>query len=344
MDVVALHMSDGLIDPRASTLFYLVAATGICLAIWCARSDLRPHTVPFAALVTALIFSLHTVAVPILPGVSGYVVGAAIAAILLGPFVGALSMAIVLTVQSFVFADGGLSALGANITNMALAGVAAAFLIAVAMRALLGRRSTASSLAWVLVSLVAGFASVFAATAGFVVEYALGGATVTSLATIGYLFAVHIPVGIVDGVVTAFVVVAVVRVLPASVFLSREPDVPVRSAARPRGLLLVGLAFAAVVIAGIISPLGSSTPDALEAAALRGCAAGPDATTGDCMARRVEEHRFAGSALAGYTVGDRPGSAGIAALIGTFGTFVVAGICFRVLAPREKKGATVTAA
>lgn len=344
MDVVALHMSDGLIDPRASTLFYVVAAIGMCLAAWCARSDLHVHTVPFAALVTALIFAVHTVAVPILPGVGGHVVGAAIAAILLGPFVGALSMALVLTVQSFVFADGGLSALGANITNMALAAVAAAFLVAVAMRALLERRSTSPTLAWVLVCLVAGFASVFAATAGFVVEYALGGATVTPLTTVGYLFAVHIPVGIVDGVVTALVVIAVVRARPASVFLSRKPDAPVRSAGRSRGLLLAGLAFAALLLAGIASPLGSSAPDALEAATLRGCAAGPEATTGECMARHVEEHRLAGSALAGYTVGDRPGSEGFAALLGTFGTFVLAGICFRVLAPQEEKRTAATAA
>ncbi|SQI35787.1 cobalamin biosynthesis protein cbim [Rhodococcus coprophilus] len=344
MDVVALHMSDGLIDPRASTLFYVVAAIGLCLAAWCARSDLRLHTVPVAALVTALIFALHTVAVPILPGVSGHVVGAAIAAILLGPFVGALSVAIVLTVQSFVFADGGLSALGANVTNMALAAVAAGFLVAVALRVLLERRHSSSTLVCVLVCAAAGFVSVFAATAGFIVEYALGGATVTPLENVAYLFAVHIPVALVDGIVTALVVGAVARLHPASVFLFGEPDVPDRTARRSRSLLLTGLAFAALVTAGIVSPLGASGPDALEAATLRGCSAGPDSDTGECMARRVEEHRFAGSALAGYTVGDRPGSDGAAAVIGTLGTFVVAGICFRLLAPRERKRTTVTAA
>jgi cobalt/nickel transport system permease protein len=345
VDVVALHMSDGLIDPRASVLFYVVAAIGVCLAAWCARSDLHVRTVPFAALVTALIFALHTVAVPILPGVSGYVVGAAIAAILLGPFVGALSMAIVLTVQAFVFADGGLSALGANVTNMALAAVAAGFVVAVAARALLVRREVRSPLLTpTLVSLAAGFVSVFAATASFVVEYALGGATATPVENVAYLFAVHIPVALVDGLVTALVVVAVTLVHPASVFLLREQSLAARPAAHPRGVLLAGLAFAALVIAGLVSPLGASGPDALEAATLRGCTRGPDTDTGECMARRVEEHRFAGSALAGYTVGDRPGSAGVAALIGTLGTFVVAGVCFRVLAPREEKRTMASAA
>lgn len=343
MDVVALHMSDGLVDPRASTLFYIAAVIGVSIAAWRARSDLDARSVPFAALVTALIFALQTVNVPVLPDVSGHVIGAALAAILLGPFIGALSVTIVLVVQSFVFADGGLSALGSNVTNMALAAVAAGFLTALALCALLERRTMRSpSLALALVSFAAGFVSVFAAITGFVVEYALGGAAAAPVTTVGYLFAVHVPVGIVDGVATAVVVVAVARIHQPSVFLLREPAPPARIADRSRGLLLTGLAFAALVIAGILSPLGSTGADALEAATLRGCTPGPEADTGECMARQVEEHRLAGGALAEYTVGDRPGSAGLAGVIGALGTFVVAGICFRVLAPRPDSRTVAT--
>ena len=58
---------------------------------------------------------------------SGHLLGGALAAILVGPYTGALCIAIVLIVQSLLFADGGMTALGTNITNMALIGVAAGY-------------------------------------------------------------------------------------------------------------------------------------------------------------------------------------------------------------------------
>ena len=80
-----------------------------------------------AGLVAAFIFAVQMVNFPILPGVSGHLLGGALAAILVGPFTGALCVAIVLVVQSLLFADGGVTALGTNITNMALIGVAAGY-------------------------------------------------------------------------------------------------------------------------------------------------------------------------------------------------------------------------
>ena len=60
------------------------------------------------------------------PGVSGHLLGGALAALLVGPWVGALCVAVVLVVQALVFGDGGVAMLGLNITNMAIIGTAAA--------------------------------------------------------------------------------------------------------------------------------------------------------------------------------------------------------------------------
>ena len=76
-----------------------------------------------AGLVTAFVFAVQMINFPILPGASGHLLGGALVAILVGPWVGSLCIAIVLLVQGILFADGGLTALGMNITNMAIVGV-----------------------------------------------------------------------------------------------------------------------------------------------------------------------------------------------------------------------------
>lgn len=345
VDVLALHMSDGLVDARASAWFFLIAVIGISIAVWYARSDLDKRSVPTAALVTALVFALQAVDVPVLPDVSGHVVGAALAAILLGPFVGAIAVTVVLVVQAFVFADGGLSALGANVTNMVLVAVAAAFLTATALRALLERRRVRSAaLTQGLVSFVAGFVSVLAAATGFVVEYALGGSTAVPLSNIGFLYAAHLPVGLVEAVVTAALVLAVARVSPESVYLTRMPTDPLDPHTSPppppgprsRGALFVGLGFTALIVAGIVAPLAVDSPGALEVTTTRGCETGtlPGDITGECMAEGVEEHSLADSPLAGYAIDDRSGSTGIATALGALGTFILASVCFRAIAAR----------
>lgn len=356
----AMHMSDGLVDARASALFYVVAALGVALAAWRARSELDERSAPVAGLLTGFLFALQMVAVPVLPGVSGHVLGGALAAILAGPFTGALCMTVVLVVQALVFADGGLSALGTNITNMAVIGVAAGYLTAVFLRALLQRpllrgRVRRTPLATpAVIAFVAGFVSIGAATTGFVVEYAFGG-VVVPFADVAYLYGAHIPVGMVEGLVTAAVVVAIAWARPDAVHLLHGAPRPARSGHMTRVQLMGALGLAALVVAGALSPLASSSPDALDAATRRGCEISAEGIgaerigavplTGDCMARNVREHRLADGALAGYTVGDRNGSTGIAGLIGVVLAFVVAGASFRALAsprdPRRKDSAPV---
>lgn len=217
--IVAMHMSDGIIDAPTSALFWAVAVVGVGVVIWRARTELTERTAPMAGLVAAFIFAVQMINFPILPGVSGHLLGGGLAAILVGPYTGALCIAIVLTVQALLFADGGLTALGANITNMALVGTAVGYAVAVALRPLLARHGDAGI--GILAFVSAWCATVLAASM-FVVEYAVGGDAVTSLhAVAAYMFGTHALIGIGEGIITAFTVVAVARARPDLVYLLR---------------------------------------------------------------------------------------------------------------------------
>ncbi|KWX65787.1 energy-coupling factor ABC transporter permease [Mycobacterium sp. NAZ190054] len=218
-----MHMSDGIVDARVSVLFVVVAvvASGICA--WRAREELDERTVPLAGLVAAFIFAVQMVNFPILPGVSGHLLGGALAAILVGPFTGALCVAIVLVVQALLFADGGVTALGTNITNMAVFGVAAGYGTALVLYRLVrrGRDDVAVPVVGVIAFVSALIGTVCAAM-GFVLQYALGGAGTASLGTIAaYMFGTHVLIGIGEGVITALTVMAVVRARPDLVYLLR---------------------------------------------------------------------------------------------------------------------------
>lgn len=216
-------MSDGLINAPTSVIFGGVAVIGMAVAMVGARRDLDDRTAPMAGLVAAFIFATQMVNFPILPGVSGHLLGGALAAMLVGPFVGALCVGIVLVVQALVLADGGLTALGANITNMALIGTAAGFLVAMALKPLAARsRGGLATTAF-----VAAFCNTVVASLGFVLEFAIGGDAAFSLGGVaGTMIGLHALIGIGEGVITALTITAVAAVRPDLVYLLRGTAKP----------------------------------------------------------------------------------------------------------------------
>lgn len=221
--VVAMHMSDGIVSAPVSLLFAVIAVAAVGFCTVRARAELDERTVPLAGLVAAFVFAVQMVNFPILPGVSGHLLGGALAAILVGPYTGALCIAIVLVVQSLLFADGGVSALGTNITNMAVIGVLAGYGTAVLGLTLARRRGEVSTRTLGGVSFVAALVGTVCAAMGFVVEFALGGAGGASLSTVaGYMFVTHVLIGIGEGLITALTVVAVAGARPDLVHLLRR--------------------------------------------------------------------------------------------------------------------------
>ncbi|MGQ9409142.1 energy-coupling factor ABC transporter permease [Mycolicibacterium gilvum] len=220
---VAMHMSDGIINAPISMLFVAIAVAALGICAWRAREELDERTVPLAGLVAAFVFAVQMVNFPILPGVSGHLLGGALAAILVGPYTGALCVSIVLIVQALLFADGGVTALGTNITNMSVIGVAAGYGTAVLLYRVLRRRRADLAVPVVgVIAFVAAVVGTVCAAMGFVAQYALGGAATTSLGTVAaYMFGTHVLIGIGEGVITALTVMAVVRARPDLVYLLR---------------------------------------------------------------------------------------------------------------------------
>jgi cobalt/nickel transport system permease protein len=219
--VVAMHMSDGLVNAPTSLAFGLFAVLVLAVAVSRARADLDDRTAPMAGLVTAFVFAVQMINFPILPGASGHLLGGALVAILVGPWVGTLCIAIVLLVQGVLFADGGLTALGMNITNMAIVGVFTGYLVARSLRRI-AQRSRGGLLA---VAFTAAFVNTVVASLAFVVEYALGGAG--GGASLGTVFALmvglHALIGVGEGLITAATVGAVAGTRPDLIYLLRQP-------------------------------------------------------------------------------------------------------------------------
>ena len=202
-----MHIPDGFIGPGISAAAGLTAVGGFGLALRRAGHYLTDRLVPMAALVAA--FAAQMINFPVLPGMSGHLLGGVLAAILVGPWAGYIVMSLVLIVQALLFADGGLSAIGLNIVNMGLMGAVGGYLIYRALFRLGGSRpSTVPRFAG-----VAALVSLPLAAMGFALEFAAGG-TVESISIGSVFWAVlgtHILIGLGEGLITYLVIGAVMR-------------------------------------------------------------------------------------------------------------------------------------
>jgi cobalt/nickel transport system permease protein len=226
--IEAMHMSDGIVNAPTSVIFGLLAIAAVGFCARRARTELDERAVPLAGLVAAFIFAVQMVNFPILPGVSGHLLGGALAAILVGPYTGVLCIAIVLVVQSLLFADGGVTALGANITNMAVIGVAAGYSTALLLYSIARRRRPDVPVGGLAaIAFLAALVGTVCASMGFVLEYSVGGATVSLGTVAAYMLGTHVLIGIGEGLITAVTVMAVARARPDLIYLLKRSPVEV---------------------------------------------------------------------------------------------------------------------
>src|SRR6187401_1940589 len=115
-----MHVPDGFLDAPTSLATGAVAAAGVAVALRGARKELDDRTAPMAGLVATFVFAGQMMNFPVAAGTSGHLLGGALAAVLVGPWTGLLCMSVVFVVQSLLFADGGITALGTNIDLMGL--------------------------------------------------------------------------------------------------------------------------------------------------------------------------------------------------------------------------------
>ncbi|GGR62420.1 MULTISPECIES: energy-coupling factor ABC transporter permease [Streptomyces] len=329
-----MHVPDGFIDAPTSAVTGVVAAGALAVSLRGARRELDERTAPLAGLVAAFIFAVQMLNFPVAAGTSGHLLGGALAAILVGPYTAVLCVSVVLLMQGVLFADGGLTALGVNITDMALVTTVVSYAVFRGLLAVLPRKRRSVTVA----SFVAALVSVPAAAVAFTLIYAVGGTADVPIGKVATaMVGVHVLIGIGEAVITALTVGAVIAVRPDLVHGARglrqrlqlrvngalvdapaaEPAAPVPAAARTsrRTLWVTGL-VTSLVLAGFVSFYASANPDGLEKVA-----------HDKGIDKKEKEHAAADSPLADYGVKDISDarlSGGLAGVIGV-GVTVVAG-------------------
>ncbi|MEV6422883.1 energy-coupling factor ABC transporter permease [Streptomyces sp. NPDC051662] len=337
-----MHVPDGFIDLPVSAATGAVAAGAVAVSLRGARRELDERTAPLAGLVAAFIFAVQMLNFPVAAGTSGHLLGGALAAILVGPYTGVLCISVVLLMQGILFADGGLTALGVNITDMAVVTTVVAYALFRTLVKLLPRTRRSVTVA----SFVAALVSVPAAALGFTLFYWLGGTTDIPIGKVlTGMVGVHVLIGIGEAAITALTVGAVIAVRPDLVYGARGLSAPLKlrvggelvdaapasgplpvAARSTRKVWATGL-VTALVLAGFVSFYASASPDGLEKVA---------ADQG--IDRKTEPHHTADSPLADYGVKDVDDariSGGLAGVIGVGATVAVGSGVFWVVRRRR---------
>ncbi|MEU9377918.1 energy-coupling factor ABC transporter permease [Streptomyces sp. NPDC048255] len=326
-----MHVPDGFINAPVSVAAGVAAAAAVAVSLRGARRELDERTAPLAGLVAAFIFAVQMLNFPVAAGTSGHLLGGALAAILVGPYTGVLCVSVVLLMQGILFADGGLTALGVNITVMGVVTVVVAYATFRGLLKVLPRTRRSVTVA----AFTGALFSVPASAAAFTLLYAVGGTTDVAIGkVITAMVGVHVLIGIGEAAITAATVGAVIAVRPDLVHGARGLTAPLKlrvggelvdapaAAAEPvaarstKKVWAVGM-VSALALAGIVSSFASGSPDGLEkVAADKGIDAKADQYT----------HATAGSPLADYEIkdiGNEGLSVGLAGVIGVGATVAV---------------------
>jgi len=235
-----MHIPDGFLSTPVWVAFDLAAVPVVGILARRAQRDMEERSIPLMGVMGAFIFAAQMINFPVGPGTSGHLVGGTLLAITLGPSAAAIVMTAILAIQALVFQDGGILALGANVFNMAIAGVLAGYL---PYRLL--RNSAGIFIGGVLSVLVsAGFALAQLSVSGIPFPPRVLAITLS-------FFAVG---AILEGAITLAAIRAVERLNPAWIRGAKEPA--------GRALIVVGMAAVILAVAGIL--IASTHPDGIE--------------------------------------------------------------------------------
>ena len=226
-----MHIPDGFIDAPTSIAYGVVAAAGIGYCLRKGSAELDERAAPLAGLTAAFVFAGQMLNFPVAAGTSGHLLGGVLAAVLVGPWVGATCLAVVLLLQALFFADGGLTALGLSTVNMSFVGALGGYAVFRLLLRVLPRRSASVPLA----AAIAAALSVPMAAASFVLQFAIGG-TVDDLsmsAVLAAMLGVHAIIGIGEAVITFLAVGLVMSSRPDLVYGARDVLRRERASAAP---------------------------------------------------------------------------------------------------------------
>ena len=204
-----MHIPDGFLSPEVAAGTAVVAAGAVGVGLRRASARLDDRVVPLLGVTGAFVFAAQMLNFPVAGGTSGHFLGAALATILLGPWLATLVLAVVLATQSFVFADGGISALGANVLCMGVCGALATGGLMLLARRMLPRRrgvllAVAGAGAWLAVIAGASATALLLALSG----------TVPLGTVLPAMLSVHVVIGLGEAAITVAAVSALMATRP----------------------------------------------------------------------------------------------------------------------------------
>lgn len=201
-----MHIPDAFIPLPQAALYWIVALVFLALAIRWARSELNEDKIPLIAVLAAGIFALQSFNLPVSMGTSGHLVGGALAAIVLGsPFAAVFILTLVLIIQGFIFGDGGITVMGANILNMGVIGGFVGYYSFQGLLKIVKNPYLSSAVAAWLACLIPALACA--------VEMSIAGTfpLVPGLVAMGVYHAI---IGVIEGIVTAVIIYVLAMARP----------------------------------------------------------------------------------------------------------------------------------
>ena len=151
-----MHVPDGFMNVTMSAATGVISFGTLWAYVRSAKDLIADKFIALTGMMSALIFVLQMINFPVAAGTSGHLLGGALAVIVLGPRLGLICLSVVVIIQSLLFADGGLSALGVNVLNMAIVTSATSWFIVKYWIKFIGKNKTSI----VTVSVLAGILSV----------------------------------------------------------------------------------------------------------------------------------------------------------------------------------------
>lgn len=205
-----MHIPDGFLDLKTALTTAIASTGGLGYAVKEVRKKLGDKHIPLLGVTSAFIFAAQMLNFPVAGGTSGHFLGGALAAILLGPWASLLIMTVVLVIQCLGFADGGLTALGANVFNMGIiGGVFTYYFIFIPLKKALPKTKRG----FLTASAIAAWTSVFITSIICSLELAISGTSPLNLA-LPAMAGVHALIGIGEAIVTVVVLAIVIQTRP----------------------------------------------------------------------------------------------------------------------------------
>ena len=253
-----MHVPDGFINAQVSIGSGIVSFATLWAYVRNAKNLVADKLIALTGMMSALIFVLQMINFPIAAGTSGHLLGGALAVIVLGPHLGIICISIVVVIQSLLFADGGLSALGINVFNMAIVTSLVGWLVITSWKKLFGE----ANISIISGSIVAGLLSVIFSSIAFVFEYALGGTVAVPLSSVLLaMLSTHLLIGLGEGIITALIVSLLLRVRSDLVYVKTNEHISNNTSS------IYGLFILLLLCFTLITPYASSSPDGLESVA-----------------------------------------------------------------------------